>query len=86
MAFAFHNGENLLVKILGIYSFIVLFVNVLYFSNIFNHNVDVITLKSHPWEVIKLLLLLFLLLYQSRLVFTSSTKREIWYFHVVVVQ
>ena len=89
MAFAFHNGENL-----GIYSFIVLFVNVLYFSNIFNHNVDVITLKSHPWEVIKLLLLLlvvvvvllFLLLYQSRLMFTSSTKREIWYFHVVVVQ
>ena len=73
MAFFLCNGENFLVKILGIYCFTVLFFNVLYFSNIFIHNVDVITLKSHPWKVVKLLSLLLLLLL---LLYQSSGKKE----------
>ena len=32
---------------------IVLFFNVLYFYNIFIHDIDVITLKSHPLKVLK---------------------------------
>ena len=73
MAFVLCNGENFLVKILRIYCFTVLFFNVLYFSNIFIHNVDVITLKSHPWKVVKLLSLLLLLLL---LLYQSSGKKE----------
>ena len=72
MVFVLCNGENFLVKILGIYSFTVFFFNVLYFSNIFIHIVDVITLKSHSWKVIKLLSLLLLLL----LLYQSSGKKE----------
>ena len=62
--FCLCNGENqrlcywYLVKILWIYSFIVLFFKMFYIFIILTlmiFDIDVLTLKSHPWKGIKLL-------------------------------